>query len=199
MRLVGGLLLGVIASAACSSHNVRGNMLELVPDTANRMQTPLVMGAKVVRVGDIEYQAHNSGLKSRWPPAMVQVRVTIRNVGPHPLRLPVLGGNCAVRIRIYSSEAIAHAAGNISKVRPAFDATDPGYECYVPELRLGLLAGRDTTLESPGDGPGIRLAPGRYDVVGVVTVIPSADSLRHFGPLLVQVPAGSIRVPPPYD
>lgn len=200
VAMIVGLLLAAGVAGACSSRNVRGNMLELVPDTANRMQTPLVFGTNPVTVGDIQYQGHNGGLKSRWPPVMTQVSVTIKNVGQHPMRLALLGGNCAVRVRIYSAEQIAHSAGHASTVPPVFDATQPGYECYVPELRPGLVAGADTTLQSAGDGPGIRLPPGRYELVGVVTVIPSsADSLRRHGPLLVQVPAGSIRVPPPYD
>jgi hypothetical protein len=45
----------------------------------------------------------------------------------------------------------------------------------------------------------VTLAPGPYDVTGVVTVVPEADSLRRHGPDLIEVSAGTIRVLPPYD
>jgi hypothetical protein len=196
--LCGLCLLGVLG-IGCSSHNVHGNMLDLMRDTVPSGPPPTLTSRRPVTVDDIEYQGVNSGLRSRWPPVEVQVSVKIKNVGNHATRLEMLGGNCAVRVRIYSADAIAHAKSHPERVHPVFDATEPSYECYVPELRLGLAAGKDTTLRSAGDGPGIRLAPGRYDLVGVVTVIPSADSLRRHGPVLVEVPAGSIRVAPPYD
>jgi hypothetical protein len=191
--LAGGLGIG------CSSHNLRGNMLELMRDTLAAPPPPMITSRQPVTIGDVEYHATNSGLHSRWPPVEVQVSVTIKNVASHATRINVLGGNCAVRVRIYSADDIAHAKAHPESVRPVFDATQPSYQCYVPELRLGLASGADTTIRSAGDGPGIRLAPGRYDLVAVVTVIPSADSLRRFGPELVEVPAGSIRVAQPYD
>jgi hypothetical protein len=195
----GGLCLMAGLGVGCSSHNVRGNMLELMRDTVPDAPPPTLASRQPVTVGDVEYRATNSGLRSRWPPVEVQVSVRIRNVGSHATRLEVLGGNCAVRVRIYSAADLAHAKSHPETVHPVFDATQPSYECYVPQLRLGLKAGADTTLQSAGDGPGIHLEPGRYDLVGVVTVIPSADSLRRHGPVLVAVPAGSIRVAAPYD
>lgn len=195
----GGVCLIGSLSIACSTHNVRGNMLELMRDTVPGAPPPMLTSRQPVTVGDVEYHAVNSGLHTRWPPVEVQVSVRIKNVGSHATRLEVLGGNCAVRVRIYSADDIAHAKAHPEGVHPVFDATLPSYECYVPQLRLGLRAGADTTLRSAGDGPGISLAPGRYDLVGVVTVIPSADSLRRHGPVLVEVPAGSIRVAAPYD
>jgi hypothetical protein len=194
-----GLWLTAGLGIACSTHNVRGNMLELMRDTVSSAPPPMLTSRQPVTVDDVQYRAVNSGLHSRWPPVEVQVSVKIKNVGSHARRLEVLGGNCAVRVRIYSADDIAHAKAHPERVHPVFDATLPSYECYVPQLRLGLRAGADTTLQSAGDGPGITLAPGRYDLVGVVTVIPSADSLRRHGAVLVEVPAGSIRVAPPYD
>lgn len=197
--LASGLCVIGVLSAGCGAHNVRADMLDLWRDTVSGAPPPTIASRQPVTMGDVQYQATNSGLRSRWPPVEVQVSVTIKNVGSHPTRINVLGGNCAVRVRVYSADAIAHAKGHLEKVHPVFDATDPSYECYVPNVRLGLTAGGDTTLRSAGDGPGIRLAPGRYDLVGVVTVIPSADSLRRYGAQIVEVPAGSIRVAQPYD
>lgn len=197
--LAAGLCLIGALGTACSTHNVRGNMLELMRDTVPGAPPPMLTSRQPVTVDDVEYRADNSGLHSRWPPVEVQVSVKVKNVGSHARRLEVLGGNCAVRVRIYSADAIAHAKAHPERVHPVFDATLPSYECYVPQLRLGLAAGADTTLRSAGDGPGIPLPPGRYDLVGVVTVIPSADSLRRHGAVIVEVPAGSIRVAPPYD
>ena len=195
---VGLCLIGTLGTA-CSTHNVRGNMLELMRDTVPSAPPPTLTSRQPVTVDDVEYRAVNSGLHSRWPPVEVQVSVKIKNVGSHARRLELLGGNCAVRVRIYSADDIAHAKAHPERVHPVFDATQPSYECYVPQLRLGLAAGADTTLRSAGDGPGVQLPPGRYDLVGIVTVIPSADSLRRHGVVLVEVPAGSIRVAPPYD
>jgi hypothetical protein len=195
-------LCGVLAAAstglACSTHNVRGKMLEVGRDTAVAPAIPVVVGTKPVIVDSIEYRATNNGWRTRWPPFMVQVSVTVKNIGQHPVRLEVLGGNCAVRVQIYSASEIAQSAHDLSAVRPVFDATEQGFQCYVRSLYLALESGHDTTLQSVS-GPGVRLLPGRYDLVGIVTVIPSADSLRRHGPTIVAVPAGSIRVPQPFD
>jgi hypothetical protein len=177
---------------------VRGKMLEVRRDTGGRPAIPLVVGDKPVVVDSVEYRATNSGWQTRWPPFMLIVSVNIKNIRPQPVRLEVLGGNCAVRVQIYSASEVAEAAHNLAAVRPVFDATEQGFECYVRALRLALKSGQDTTLQSVS-GPGVRLLPGRYDVVGVVTVIPSAESLRRHGPQIVPVPAGSIRVPQPFD
>jgi hypothetical protein len=146
-----------------------------------------------VTVGDFEYRGSNSGLRSRWPPVVAQVSVRATNVSAHPALLDVLGGNCAVRLRIYASHAGTGPAG------PVFDATQQGFECYVPLLRRPLAPGQSITLQSAADGPGLNLRPGRYDLAGVITVVPPPDSLRHHGAHRVEVPAGSIRVPEPYD
>ncbi len=193
-----GALAAVAIGIACSTHNVRGKMLDVRRDTAGRPDIPLVVGTKPVVVDSIEYHATNNGWRTRWPPFMLQVSVNVKNLSQHSVRLEVLGGNCAVRVQIYSATEIAQSAHDLSAVRPVFDATDQGFQCYVRSLYLALASGQDTTLQSVS-GPGVRLLPGRYDLVGVVTVIPSADSLRRHGPTIVAVPAGSVRVPQPFD
>jgi hypothetical protein len=185
--------LGVVASVACNSHNVRGNALEIQRDTAGPADNARSTGTGPVTVGNFQHRGTNSGLRSRWPPAMVQVTVTVTNIGPEAAPLDVLGGNCAVRLRIYPANRGARAA------HPVFDATQQGYECYVALLHQSVKSGQSVTLQSAGDGPGIRLSPGRYFLTGVVTVVPVADSLRRHGAQLVEVPAGSIRVPEPYE
>jgi hypothetical protein len=193
------LVLLAASGAACSSHNVHGNALELRRDTTATTRSTAILRAGPLTLGDFEYRATNSGLKSRWPPASVQVTVTIRNVSTHAATLDALTGNCAVRLRLYRADEVTQAKAKDAAVNPVFDAAQPGFECYVPELHRRLAAGDTLVLQSAGDGPGIRLPSGRYDVTGVVTVVPSPDTLRRTGPHLVEVPAGSIRVPLPYD
>jgi hypothetical protein len=193
-----GVLVAAGTGLACSTHNVRGKMLEVGRDTAVAPPIAVVVGTQPVVVDSIEYSGTNNGWRTRWPPFMVQVSVHVKNIGQQPVRLEVLGGNCAVRVKIYSASAIAQSAHDLSAVRPVFDATEEGFQCYVRSLYLALASGHDTTLQSVS-GPGVRLLPGRYDLVGIVTVIPSADSLRRHGPTIVAVPAGSIRVPQPFD
>src|SRR5215469_11695337 len=197
-RAVGGLVAAAGVAAACSTHNVRGKMLEVRRDTTGRPEIPVVVGNKPVVVDSVEYRGTNTGWQTRWPPFTVRVNVNVKNIGQRRVRLEMLGGNCAVRVRLFSASEIAESGHDLSAVRPVFDATEQGFQCYVRSLYLSLASGEDTTLQSVS-GPGIRLLPGRYDVVGVVTVIPSADSLRRHGPQIVAVPAGSIRVPQPYD
>jgi len=129
---------------------------------------------------------------------MVQVTVAVTNVSTHPATLDALGGNCAVRVRIYPLVMPTRHGARVAS-SPVFDAAEPGYECYVPLLHETVAPGKAVTLQSAGDGPGVSLPPGRYDVTGVVTVVPPADSLRRHGAQLVEITAGSIRVPQPYD
>jgi len=192
-------LLGIAGvGLACSSHNIRGTALEVERDTTGSMPISTVVGTGPITVGDFEYRGTNSGLQSRWPPASVQVTVTVKNTSPHTSMLDVLGGNCAVRVRIYSADLLARSAGQVASVRPNFDAVQSG-PCYVTVLHKRLTSGDSTTLQSAGGGPGLRLQSGRYALTGVVTVVPPPDSLRHYGAHLIEVPAGSIRVPQPYD
>jgi hypothetical protein len=189
----------VVVAAACSSHNVRGNALTIQRDTVDASPESTVVSTGPVTVGDFEYRASNRGLDSRWSPLKVQVAVTIKNVSAHPATLDYLGGNCAVRLRVYSAEEVARAKSQNGAVRPTFDAAQTGYECYVPVVHEKFSAGEATTLLSGGEGPGVRLRSGRYRLTAVVTVVPSPDSLRRHGPNLIEVPAGSIRIPLPYD
>jgi hypothetical protein len=184
---------------ACSSHNVHGNALELRRDSSASTEASDVISTVPVTLGDFEFPGTNGGLKSRWPPVSVTVTVTIKNVSTHPAALDLLSGNCAVRMRVYRAQDVSRSAGKLTTVEPVFDATQPGYECYVPDLHRTLTAGQSMTLQSGGDGPGIRLRSGKYDLTGIVTVIPPPDTLHKHGPHVVEVPAGSIRVPLPYD
>ena len=183
---------------ACSSHNVRGNALEVRRDTAGTGARTRAIVTGPITAGDFEYRATSSGLRSRWPPVMVQVTVTVTNVSTHPATLDALNGNCAVRVRIYPGTAVTRGAARVL-ADPVFDAAQRGFECYVPLLHVTLAPGKAVSLQSAGDGPGVTLAPGPYHVTGVVTIVPPADSLRRHGPDLVEVSAGTIRVPPPYD
>jgi hypothetical protein len=185
-------------AVACSSHNVKGTALDVERDTTGAFPTSTVIGNGPITVGDFEYKGTNGGLQSRWPPATVQVTVRIKYISSHTSLLDVLSGNCAVRVRIYSADALARSAGQVAKISPKFDAVQSG-SCYVPITHKLLTAGDSTTLVSAGSGPGVRLQSGRYMLTGIITVVPPADSLRHFGVHLIEVPAGSIRVPVPYD
>jgi len=187
------------ASAACSSRNVRGHVLEIRPDTTPLARSIAILGTQPVTLGEFEFHGTNAGLQSRWPPTSVQVTVAIRNTTNHVATLDFLGGNCAVRLRVYRAEDVTRATKERTPVRPVFDATQPGYECYVPGMHQRLYPGDTMRLQSAGDGPGTVLRPGRYEVTGVVTVVPPPDTLHRFGPHLVEVPAGSFRVPLPYD
>ena len=186
-------------AVACSSHNVRGNALTIQRDTVDASPESAVIATGPVTVGDFEYRARNDGLDSRWATLKVQVAVTIKNVSSHPATLDYLGGNCAVRLRVYSADELARAKEQNGAVRPTFDAAQTGYECYVPVVHQKFTAGETATLLSGGEGPGVRLRSGRYRITAVVTVVPPPDSLRRHGPHLVEVPAGSIRIPLPYD
>jgi len=194
------LALAAVGGGGCGSHNIRGTALEIERDSAAVVATAgKVLSTEPVTVGDFEYRATNGGLESRWPPVSVEVTVSVKNAGAHRARLDALSGNCAVRIRIYSWDDLARAAKQGAQIRPVFDAAQPGYSCYVPVLHRMLAVGEVTTLRSPGGGPGLDLAAGRYALTGVVTVIPPQDSLRRHGVHLIEVPAGTIRVGQPYD
>jgi len=191
--------VATVIAVGCSSHNVRGNALTIQRDTVDASPEAAVVATGPITVGDFEYVATNDGLDSRWSPLNVHVAVTIKNVSSHPATLDFLGGNCAVRLRVYSADELARVKDQNGAVRPIFDAAQTGYECYVPVVHQKFSAGETTTLQSGGDGPGVRLRSGRYKLTAVVTVVPAPDSLRRHGPHLVEVPAGSIRVPLPYD
>ncbi|GEM_PF-2799038 len=196
-----GQLLATVAciagiGTACASGNVRGNALEVRRDTAGARPT-VIRGVGPLTVGEFQYRGRNTGLRSRWPPMIVRVIVTVANVSSHAAALDVLGGNCLVRLRVYRARRDDREQD--SAATPLFDAAAPGFECYVPVQHYSLAPGQTVELQSAGNGPGIAVDPGRYEIAGVVTVIPSADSLHRYGPVRVEVQAGSVRVPPPYQ
>jgi hypothetical protein len=170
--------------AACSHHG-RSASLDIVRDTTALASGSAVLGSVPITVGDFQYQARNGGLKSRWAPMIVLVTVTVTNVSQHAAALNVLGGNCEVLMRVY--------AHHVPPKRPVYDASGPGVACYVPVNHLGLTPGQSVTLQSASGGPGVYLPPGRYDLAAIISVSDSTGTQR------VEVPAGSVRMPPPYE
>jgi hypothetical protein len=185
------LLPAALVTAGCPSHNVRGDMLDVSRDTTALLGHPNTLRTGPVTVGEFQYRASNNGLKSRWPPVIVAATVTVTNVSDHAAAIDLLGGNCAVRLRVYTHQ--------VPLSKPVFDAAAEWLSCYVPILHYALTPGQSITLVSPEGGPGLDLAPGRYDLGAVVTVVPTADSLRRRGPQRIELGAGGIQVPLPYD
>lgn len=187
------MVFAALVAAGCSNHNVRGDMLDVARDTLAQVGHTSVLNTGPVTVGEFKYHAENRGLQSRWPPMIVPVTVTITNVSDHAAALNVLGGNCAVRLRVY--------AHHVPPQKPVFDAAADWLSCYVPIIHYALTPGQSVTLESPQGGPGLTLPPGRYDLGAVVTVVPVADTmqLRRHAPQRVELGAGQVRVPLPYD
>jgi hypothetical protein len=164
----------------------------VVRDTTALATAASVVDTTPVTVGDFQFRGANSGLRSRWQPVVVQVTVTVTNISPHSATLNVLGGNCEVLLRLYRHR--------VPPGRPVFDASALGMECYVPLRRIVLTPGQSATLHSAGDGPGIELSPGRYDLTGVVTIVnPATATVGATVATRVEVPAGTIRVPEPYE
>lgn len=174
-----------VLAAACAKHPSRGDMLNVVRDTTALAAGSSVLGHAPIALGPFRFRGTNSGLKSRWPPVVTVATVTVTNVSQQPAALNVLGGNCEVLVRIY--------AHGVPLQRPVFDASGPGTTCYVPIRHYGLTPGQSVELHSAGNGPGIELAPGRYDMAAIVTVSDSTGSQR------IEIPVGSFRVPPPYE
>jgi hypothetical protein len=179
-----GLVALAVALAACSHHAAPAS-LDIVRDTTVLASGSSVLGSAPITVGDFQYTAKNGGLKSRWAPMLVQVTVTVTNVSQHAAALNVLGGNCEVLIRAY--------AHHIPPKAPAYDASGPGVSCYVPVSHFGMTPGQSVTLQSASGGPGVYLPPGRYDLAAIVSVSDSTGTQR------VEIPAGSVRMPPPYE
>jgi hypothetical protein len=171
--------------AACGRHMPSNDALDVVRDTTDLAEGSAVLGSAPITVGAFQYRGANHGLRSRWPPVITQVTVTVTNVSERPASLHVLGGNCAVLLRIY--------AHRVPLEPPVFDASGPGVSCYVPVDRYPLTPGQSVTLHSAGGGPGIDLLPGRYDLAAIVTVADSTGSQR------IEIPAGSVRVLPLYQ
>jgi hypothetical protein len=177
-------LAGLTALAACS-HHARTASLDIVRDTTALATGSAVTGTVPITVGDFQYQARNLGLRSRWQPMIVQVKVTVTNVSQHAAALNVLGGNCEVLMRVY--------AHHVPPKPPVYDASGPGVSCYVPVSHFGLTPGQSVTLQSASGGPGVYLKPGRYDLAAIITVSDSLGSQR------VEIPAGSVKVLPSYE
>ena len=173
-----------VSVAGCAHHGETAS-LDIVRDSTQLASGSSVLGSAPITVGDFEFKATNGGLKSRWAPMIVQVTVTVTNVSQHAAALNVLGGNCEVLIRVY--------AHHIPPKAPAYDASGPGVSCYVPVSHFGMTPGQSVTLQSASGGPGVYLAPGRYDLAAIVSVSDSSGTQR------VQIPAGSVRMPPPYE
>lgn len=181
-------------AAGCSPHNARGDMLDVARDTISQVGHTNILNTAPLTVGEFRYHAENRGLQSRWPPMIVPVTVTITNVSDHAAALNVLGGNCAVRLRVY--------AHHVPVQKPIFNGAADWLSCYVPVMHYALTPGQSVMLQSPEGGPGlVNLTPGRYDLGAVVTVIPVADtmSLRRHPPQRVELGAGHVEVPLPYD
>ena len=187
------MLCVALVASGCSAHNRRGDVLDVTRDTTAQVGHTDVLHTGPVTVGEFRYLANNRGLQSRWPPMVVPVTVTITNVSGHAAALNVLGGNCAVRIRVY--------VHHVPPEKPIFDGAADWLSCYVPVIHYALTPGQSVTLSSPEGGPGLNLAPGRYDLGAVVTVVPVSDtlSLRRRGPRRVELGAGQVLVPLPYD
>jgi hypothetical protein len=182
-RLAVGWIATLGALAACAHHERAS--LDIVRDSTMLASGSSVLGAVPITVGDFQYKASNGGLKSRWAPMIVLVTVTVTNVSEHAAALNVLGGNCEVLLRVY--------AHHIPPKKPAYDASGPGVSCYVPVSHFGLTPGQSVTLQSASGGPGVYLPPGRYDLAAIVSVSDSTGTQR------VEIPAGSVRLPPPYE
>ena len=182
-RLMGGWIAAFGVLTACAHHERAS--LDIVRDSTMLASGSSVLGTVPITVGDFQYKASNGGLKSRWAPMIVLVTVTVTNVSQHAAALNVLGGNCEVLIRVY--------AHHIPPKAPAYDASGPGVSCYVPVSHFGLTPGQSVTLQSASGGPGVCLAPGRYDLAAIVSVSDSTGTQR------VEIPAGSVRMPPPYE
>jgi hypothetical protein len=136
-----------------------------------------VAASGLVTVGDFQFAAKNSGANV-WGPLEVQVTVTATNVSDHPASLDVLGGNCAVLIRIF---ARPDRGG-----QPVYDAGS-GAECYVKPVHQRLAPRASYTTQSGRYGPGINIPSGRYYVSALI--IPADREKSR-----IEIPAGDFVV-----
>jgi hypothetical protein len=130
-----------------------------------------------VNVGDFQYKATNSGANV-WGPLEVQVTVTATNTTDHPATLDVLGGNCAVLIRIFRK---SDRSGS-----PLYDASS-GAECYVKPVHQRLAPHATYTAQSGRYGPGIDISSGRYYLSALI--IPADREQSR-----IEIPAGDFVV-----
>ena len=143
MRRLVALLLCL---SACSKHS---------------STNPAPAKSNAVSVGDFQYTAKNGGANV-WGPLEVQVTVTATNMTDRPAPLDVLGGNCAVLIRIFQK---ADRSG-----KPLYDASS-GAECYVKPIHERVPPHESYTAQSGRYGPGIDIPPGRYYLSALVVPI----------------------------
>jgi hypothetical protein len=133
--------------------------------------------ANVVTNGDFQYTATNAGANV-WGPLEVQATVKATNTTDHAASLDVLGGNCAVLIRIFSKP---DRSGN-----PVYDAAS-GAECYVKPLHQRLAPHATYTAQSGRYGPGIDIPSGRYYLSALI--IPADREKSR-----IEIPAGDFVV-----
>jgi hypothetical protein len=131
----------------------------------------------VVTSGDFQYSASNSG-PNVWGPLEVQVTVKVTNISDKPATLDVLGGNCAVLIRIFTNRSRTG--------KPLYDASQ-GAECYVKPVRARLDPHQSYTAQSGRYGPAIDVPAGRYYLSAYIV---PADPEKS----KIEVPAGEIVV-----
>jgi hypothetical protein len=138
---------------------------------------PAPSSNKAVSVGDFQYTATNGGANV-WGPLEVQVTVTATNSTNKPASLDVLGGNCAVLIRIFRKP---DRSG-----QPLYDAAS-GAECYVKPVHQRLAPHASYTVQSGRYGPGIDIPPGRYYLSALI--IPADREKTR-----IEIPAGDFVV-----
>jgi hypothetical protein len=131
----------------------------------------------VVTVGDFQYTASNGGANV-WGPLEVQVTVKATNTTDKPAILDVLGGNCAVLIRIFTSPARTG--------KPLYDASS-GAECYVKPLHEKVAPHESYIAQSGRYGPGIDVPAGRYYLSALI--VPADPEKQK-----IEVPAGEFTV-----
>lgn len=153
------LLLGL---SACARH-------------PNVNPTPAKSAA--VTVGDFRYTARNTGANV-WGPLEVQVTVTATNTTDRPAPLDVLGGNCAVLIRIFKRPDRSD--------KPLYDASS-GAECYVKSVHERVPPHESYTAQSGRYGPGIDIPTGRYYLSALIV---PADREKP----KIEIPAGDFVV-----
>ena len=128
-------------------------------------------------VGDFQYTATNGGANV-WGPLEVQVTVTATNTTDHTAILDVLGGNCAVLIRIFQKP---DRSGT-----PVYDAAK-GAECYVKPVRERVAPHESYKAQSGRYGPGIDIPAGRYYLSALIV---PADREKS----RIEIPAGDFVV-----
>jgi hypothetical protein len=128
-------------------------------------------------VGDFAYTASNSG-PNVFGPLEVQVTVKATNVTDKPANIDVLGGNCAVMIKIFETPTRTG--------KPIYDASS-GAECYVKPVHQKVAPHEAYTAQSGRYGPNIEVPSGHYYLSALI--IPADPEQKH-----IEVPAGDIVV-----